>query len=59
MLGIRVRSVRVTTSVSWLPGSASALPMRLREVTLGALNLLSVTRAPMDEADVNPRRGLR
>ena len=33
-------------------GSASALPLRLREVTLGALNLLSVTRAPMDEADV-------
>jgi len=32
--------------------SASALPLRLREVTLGALNLLSVTRAPMAEADV-------
>ena len=32
--------------------SASALPLRLREVTLGALNLLSVTRVPMDEADV-------
>ena len=32
--------------------SASALPLRLRAVTLGALNLLSVTRAPMDEADV-------
>jgi GAF domain-containing protein len=32
--------------------SASALPLRLREVTLGALNLLSITRAPMDEADV-------
>jgi len=32
--------------------SASALPLRLRELTLGALNLLSVTRAPMDEADV-------
>ena len=32
--------------------SAFALPLRLREVTLGALNLLSVTRAPMDEADV-------
>jgi GAF domain-containing protein len=28
------------------------LPLRLREVTLGALNLLSVTRAPMEEADV-------
>ena len=32
--------------------SALALPLQLREVTLGALNLLSVTRAPMDEADV-------
>src|SRR5437667_403049 len=32
--------------------SASALPLRLREVTLGALNLLSVTRAPMEEADI-------
>jgi GAF domain-containing protein len=32
--------------------SASALPLRLREVTIGALNLLSVTRAPMAEADV-------
>ena len=32
--------------------SASALPLRLREVTLGALNLLSVTRVPMEEADV-------
>ena len=32
--------------------SASALPLRLREVTLGALNLLSATRAPMAEADV-------
>jgi GAF domain-containing protein len=32
--------------------SASAVPLRLREVTLGALNLLSVTRAPMAEADV-------
>ena len=30
----------------------SALPLRLREVTLGALNLFSVTRVPMDEADV-------
>jgi GAF domain-containing protein len=32
--------------------SASALPLRLRDVTLGAMNLLSVTRVPMDEADV-------
>ena len=32
--------------------SASALPLRLREVTLGALNLLSATNAPMDEADI-------
>ncbi len=32
--------------------SAFALPLRLREVTLGALNLLGTTSAPMDEADV-------
>ena len=32
--------------------SAFALPLRLREVTLGALNLLSATNAPMDEADI-------
>ncbi len=32
--------------------SAFALPLRLREVTLGALNLLSVTRTPMQEADL-------
>src|SRR6266516_3270479 len=32
--------------------SASAVPLRLREVTLGALNLLSVPRAPMAEADL-------
>jgi GAF domain-containing protein len=32
--------------------SAFALPLRLREVTLGALNLLSVTQDPMAEADV-------
>jgi GAF domain-containing protein len=32
--------------------SALALPLRLREVTLGALNLLSITQTPMDEADV-------
>jgi GAF domain-containing protein len=32
--------------------SALALPLRLREATLGALNLLSVTRSPMAEADV-------
>src|SRR6266513_183618 len=31
--------------------SASALPLPLREPTLGALNLLSVTRTPMGEAD--------
>ena len=33
-------------------GSALALPLRLRDVTLGALNLLSATRTPMAEADV-------
>jgi GAF domain-containing protein len=37
--------------------SAVALPLRLREVTLGALNLLSVTSTPMAEADVIVARG--
>ena len=32
--------------------SVSALPLRFRDVTLGALNLFSVTQAPMAEADV-------
>jgi GAF domain-containing protein len=32
--------------------SALALPLRLRDVTLGALNLLSTIRTPMDEADI-------
>jgi len=32
--------------------SAIAIPLRLRETTLGALNLLSVNQSPMDEADV-------
>ncbi len=32
--------------------SASALPLRLRDVTLGALNLLSVSGAPMRKADL-------
>lgn len=32
--------------------SASALPLRLREVTVGALNLLSVGGAPMAEPDM-------
>ena len=32
--------------------SALALPLRLREVTLGALNLLSATRTPMAEANL-------
>ena len=32
--------------------SAVALPLRLREVTLGALNLLSATRTPIEEADL-------
>jgi GAF domain-containing protein len=37
--------------------SAVALPVRLREVTLGALNLLSTTRSPIREADVIVARG--
>jgi GAF domain-containing protein len=37
--------------------SAVALPLRLREVTLGALNLLSTTRSPVGEADVIVARG--
>jgi GAF domain-containing protein len=37
--------------------SAVALPVRLREVTLGALNLLSTTRSPIREADVTVARG--
>ena len=32
--------------------SVSALPLRFRDVTLGALNLFSVTQDPMSEADV-------
>jgi GAF domain-containing protein len=32
--------------------SALALPLRLRDVSIGALNLLSVSSDPMDEADV-------
>ena len=32
--------------------SASALPLRLRDTTLGALNLLSATAAPVAEADL-------
>jgi GAF domain-containing protein len=38
--------------------SASALPLRLREVTLGAMNLLRVTPAPMGEAGVIVARAL-
>jgi GAF domain-containing protein len=32
--------------------SALALPLRLREATLGALNLLGVTQTPMGQADI-------
>src|SRR5207344_1611911 len=38
--------------------SASALPLRLREVTLGAMNLLRVTPAPIGKADVIVARAL-
>ena len=37
--------------------SAFALPLRLRDSTLGALNLLSVDSVPMDEADVIVAQG--
>ena len=33
-------------------GSAFAIPLRLRDTTLGALNLLSTGQTPMDEADL-------
>ena len=38
--------------------SVSALPLRFRNVTLGALNLFSVTQGPMSEADVMFARAL-
>jgi GAF domain-containing protein len=37
--------------------SASALPLRLREATIGALNLLGASSSPMGEADVIVARG--
>jgi GAF domain-containing protein len=36
--------------------SVSALPLRFRDITLGALNLFSVTQAPMSQADVTAAR---
>ena len=36
--------------------SVSALPLRFRDVTLGALNLFGVTQVPMSEADVTVAR---
>jgi len=36
--------------------SALALPLRLRENTIGALNLVSMAETPMDEADVRVAR---
>ena len=36
--------------------SVSALPLRFRDITLGALNLFSVTQATMSEADVTAAR---
>jgi hypothetical protein len=38
--------------VEMLTGLAVAIPLRLRAVTLGALNLLSESQAPLEEADV-------
>jgi GAF domain-containing protein len=38
--------------------SALALPLRLREATVGALNLFSVNRAPMAEADAIVARAI-
>ena len=38
--------------------SASALPLRLRDTTLGAMNLLSTTAAPVAEADLIVARAL-
>jgi hypothetical protein len=37
---------------------ALALPLRLRDLTIGALNLVSVEQAPMDEADLVLARAL-
>jgi transcriptional regulator with GAF, ATPase, and Fis domain len=37
--------------------SVFALPLRLRETTIGALNLFSVDASPMDESDVVVARG--
>ncbi len=37
--------------------SVSALPLRLRETTVGALNLFSVEELPMDESDALVARG--
>src|ERR1700750_2233327 len=39
--------------------SVVALPLRLRDATLGALNLLSVRQTPMVEADIIVARGVR
>jgi len=38
--------------------SVCALPLRLRDTTIGALNLFSVDEAPMDEDDMVVARGL-
>ena len=37
--------------------SALALPLRFQELTIGALNLLSIARTPMEEADLIVARG--
>ena len=39
-------------------GSADALPLRLRDVTIGALNLFNIEQTPMDERDLIVARAL-
>src|SRR6266496_1880734 len=53
LLGVSAAGVMLVSPAGSLGLVASSSEaMRLLELTLGALNLLGVTRAPMDEADV-------